>query len=92
MMVFENRVLRRIFGPKTVEVSWGGRTLNTDEFCVASRKHGREEKFIQNFGRETSREETNSKYLGVYGKIQLEWSLGKQGGSLQTIHLSQDMD
>jgi hypothetical protein len=30
-MVFENRVLRRIFGPKREEVSGGWRTLQNEE-------------------------------------------------------------
>jgi len=32
MRVFENRVLRRIFGPNRVEVVWKWRKLHNEEF------------------------------------------------------------
>jgi hypothetical protein len=31
--VFENRVLRRIFGPRRVEVTGGSRRLHNEELC-----------------------------------------------------------
>ena len=32
--VFENRVLRRIFGPKRDEVIWGWRRIHNEELCA----------------------------------------------------------
>jgi hypothetical protein len=53
LRVFENRVLRRIFGPKRDEVTgeWGG-TCGT---------HGRGEKSVQGFGGKARRKETTGK-------------------------------
>jgi hypothetical protein len=66
LRVFENRVLRRIVGPKRDEVTGGWRILHNDELhnlyslpniirMIKSRKmrwagHGEDEKCIQNFG------------------------------------------
>jgi len=37
MRVFENRALRRIFGPKRVEVTWEWRRLHNEElYCLLS--------------------------------------------------------
>jgi hypothetical protein len=33
LKLFENRVLRRIFGPKREEVAGGWRRLHNEEFC-----------------------------------------------------------
>jgi hypothetical protein len=43
--VFENRVLRRIFGPKRDEVTGGWRKLHNEEYYMgrAFRTHGEEE-------------------------------------------------
>jgi TPP-dependent pyruvate/acetoin dehydrogenase alpha subunit len=67
--LFENRVLRRIFGPKREEVTEEWIKLHNEELhnlhssqniirVVKSRtvrwsRHGRDEKCIQNFGQET---------------------------------------
>jgi hypothetical protein len=78
LRVFENRVLRRIFGPKTKEVAGGWRRLHNEELHnlytskivlgwkedmigQPCRKHGRDEKCIQNFNRKTQGEETSYK-------------------------------
>jgi hypothetical protein len=45
-----------------------GRTCST---------YGRNEKFVQNFGEKTWREETTQKNLGVDRRIVLDWVLGK---------------
>jgi hypothetical protein len=44
---------------------------------ACSTAHGRDEKFIQNFGRKTRREETILKDVRVDEKIILEWILEK---------------
>jgi hypothetical protein len=65
LRVFENRVLRTVFGPKREEVSGGWRRLHSDELhnlhsssntirVVISRRmrwagHGRDEKLVQHF-------------------------------------------
>jgi hypothetical protein len=51
LRVFQNRVLRRIFGPKRDEVA--GSWIKEHEMRGARSIHGRDEKYIQNFGRET---------------------------------------
>jgi hypothetical protein len=67
--VFENRVLRRIFGPKREEVAGGWKRLRNEELhnlyastnivrVMKSRTmkwpgHGRNNKYLQNFGRKT---------------------------------------
>jgi hypothetical protein len=69
--VFENRVLRRIFGPKREEVAGVWRRLKIEELhkLYASPNiirmmnemkescstHGKDEKVIHNFGRKTGR-------------------------------------
>jgi hypothetical protein len=60
LRVFENRVLRRIFGPKREEVTggWGrlyneGDQIKKGEMSGARGTHGRYEKCVQNFGRKT---------------------------------------
>jgi hypothetical protein len=68
--VFENRVLRRIFGPKREEVAGGWRRLHNEELhnlfdspniVSVITSHGRYEKCIQYFSQETCREETTRK-------------------------------
>jgi hypothetical protein len=44
----------------------------------------RDEKCIQNFGRKTREERDKSEDLDVYGRIILEWILGKEGGKVWT--------
>jgi len=65
--------MRKIFRAKTEEMAVGWRRLHNEELCNvrASRViiskgmrwagHGRDEKFTENFGRETRREETTRK-------------------------------
>ena len=54
LRVFENRVLRRIFGPKREEVTGEWRKLHNEElnnlYCSA---YGGEKRGIQGFGGET---------------------------------------
>jgi hypothetical protein len=60
LRVFENRVLRRIFGPKREEDgSW--RKLHNDEVGRTCGTHGGGERFLQDFGWEARREETTGK-------------------------------
>jgi hypothetical protein len=64
LRVFENRVLRRIFGPKRDEVTGGWRKLYNEGWnwwlCGTS---GRDEKCIHNFCREVGREDLED--LGI---------------------------
>jgi len=67
LRVFENRVLRRIYGPKVDEVTGESRKLHNEEltqYCsgdnieknemgAACSAYGVEERCIQGFGRET---------------------------------------
>jgi hypothetical protein len=64
LRVFENRVLRRIFGPKRDEVTVGYRTLYNEEFNITREIKSRKmrlvphvasmrERCIESFGRET---------------------------------------
>jgi hypothetical protein len=77
--VFENRVLRRIFGPKRDEVTGDWRKLHNEELhnlysspdIIRQVKanevggaHGRGEKSVQGFGRKARRKETTWKTKG----------------------------
>jgi len=56
LRMFENRVLRRIFGPKRGEVAGDWRRLHHEELqnlSWAGSMHGRDEKCTQNFGQKT---------------------------------------
>jgi hypothetical protein len=60
LRVFENRVLRRIFGPKRKEDgSW--RKLHNDELHSLYGTHGVGERCLQGFGWEARRQETTGK-------------------------------
>jgi hypothetical protein len=73
LRVLENRVLRRIFGPKWEEVAGGWRKLHSEELHNlyalsniirvggAGGRYGRDAKCIQNFSRNSGREETTRK-------------------------------
>jgi hypothetical protein len=58
--VFENRVLRRIFGPKRDEVT-GEWTKLHNEVGKACGTHGRGQKSVQGFGGKARRKETIGK-------------------------------
>jgi hypothetical protein len=62
--VFENRVLRRIFGPKRDEVTGEWRKLHSEELhnlYGACGTHGRGEKCVQGFGGKARTKETTGK-------------------------------
>jgi hypothetical protein len=74
LRVFENRVLRRIFGPKREEVVGGWRrtirVIIQGEWGRAHSMHGRNEKCVQNFFQKIQREATNHmEELGIDGKM-----------------------
>jgi hypothetical protein len=57
LRVFENRMLRRIFGPEMDEVTGGWRELHNKEI----RTHGRDEKYTQNFSWKMRKEKATRK-------------------------------
>jgi hypothetical protein len=72
LRVSENRVLRRMFGPKREEMAGSWRRLHLeelrqilevkeDEIGRVCSTHGRDGKCIQNFGQKTEREEATQK-------------------------------
>jgi hypothetical protein len=93
--VFENRVLRRIFGPKRDEVTGEWRKLHIEELnnLYSSQDIIRQVKsrrmrwagHVAHMGEETNQ--------GVDGRIGLEWILREIGlGGVDWIHLAQDRD
>jgi hypothetical protein len=91
LRVFQNRVLRRIFGPKRDEVTGECRKLHNEELRNlysspdiirqvkvnevggACSMHGRGQKSVQGFGRESLRERDQ----GIGGKMGSEWIFGR---------------
>jgi hypothetical protein len=67
LRVSENRMLRKIYGPKRIETVRGCRELHSvehyqdDEIVRICSTHGREAKCIQAFGRKTRMNETTRK-------------------------------
>jgi hypothetical protein len=108
LRVSENRVLRRMFGPKRDEVTREWRKLHNGELHnlysspdiireiklgrIRCGTHGREEKIIQSFGGETRRKQTTRK-IKAYMKDRIKMDLREIGWEgVEWIHLAQDRD
>jgi hypothetical protein len=87
--VFENRVLRGIFGPKRVEVTGEWRKLRSGELhsrsnkesevCGACGKHGRRRKLYRVLV-ENPEGKSHLKEVGVDGRMGSKWTLGGLAG------------
>jgi hypothetical protein len=94
--VYENRVLRRIFGPKREEVAGGSKILHKElQNLYASPNiiRLRWADHVARIGKMRNaydildgnpERKNHSEDLGVDGKIIPEWILGKKGGKLWT--------
>jgi hypothetical protein len=98
--VFENRVLKRIFGPKREEVAGGRRRLHNEQLhnlyasldiiTVTKSRRMQWTGVCSTDGRvekcvQNLKGREHSKYLGVDRRIILEWILGKYGGNFRLI-------
>ena len=86
LRVFENRILRRIFGPKKNEkepheefhsLYRSPNIVKVTQRRLRQAGHGRRKECFQNFNRLTYRKETFRQALGVDGRIILKWILKK---------------
>jgi hypothetical protein len=77
LRVFENRALRRMFGPKKNEVTGEWTTLHSEEFEVSGTcgTHGRRK--CKRFWWESQREGDRLKDQGVDGSMTSVWTLGR---------------
>jgi hypothetical protein len=108
LRVFKNRVLKRIFRPKSDEIIEGWRNLRNEDLYSTSRQiqsndqvkedeigraRSKHERGVHTgFWYENLKERGRWEDINVDGRILLKWILDKYDGGMDWINLAQDRD